>query len=229
MSGPLPNARPVARSLQDVPAHALRAQQRARWLKAIMPWHWISSALTLAGLLVFAVTGITLNHAASIEARPAVRTGTVQLGPDEQALLQRHAPAGATRAPLPAAITGPLQQRTGLGWAADAQAEWSDDEVYLSLPRPGGDAWLRIDRARGELEWEDSDRGVIAWLNDLHKARHTGAVWAAFIDIFAIACVFASVTGLLLLALHARKRPSTWPLVAAGLLLPLLLALFAAH
>lgn len=207
------------------------AHQRARWLKAILPWHWISSALTLAGLLVFALTGITLNHAASIEAKPALRSGTHMLSDDERALLEGTAPKGGgnARAPLPAALNGAMQQRTGLDWAATATAEWSAEEVYLPLPRPGGDAWLRIDRASGELEWEDSDRGFIAWLNDLHKARHTGAVWSAFIDIFAVACVLASVTGLLLLCLHARKRPSTWPLVAAGLVLPALLALYAAH
>lgn len=206
------------------------AHQRGRWLKAILPWHWISSALTLAGLLVFAVTGITLNHAASIEAKPALRSGTFVLEAGERALLDGAATgSGSARAPLPTALNGPLQQRTGLDWGEGATAEWSADEVYLPLPRPGGDAWLRIDRASGELEWEDSDRGVIAWLNDLHKARHTGAVWSAFIDIFAIVCVMASITGLLLLWLHARKRPSTWPLVAAGLVLPALLAVYAAH
>lgn len=207
------------------------AHQRARWLKAILPWHWISSALTLAGLLVFAVTGITLNHAASIEAKPALRSGTLMLAAHERTLLEGTTPRGGgnARAPLPAALNGALQQRTGLAWPDTATAEWSADEVYLPLPRPGGDAWLRIDRASGELEWEDSDRGVVAWLNDLHKARHTGAVWSAFIDIFAIACALASLTGLLLLFLHARKRPSTWPLVVAGLVLPALLAVYAAH
>lgn len=34
-------------------------------------WHWVSSALCLAGMLLFAVTGITLNHATDIEALAA--------------------------------------------------------------------------------------------------------------------------------------------------------------
>jgi uncharacterized protein len=210
----------------------MNSQTRARWLKSILPWHWISSALTLAGLLVFAITGITLNHAASIEAKPAMRSGTLDLNTEERTLLNGAAPRGggtSARAALPATLNASLQSRTGLGWNDTAEAEWSEDEVYLALPRPGGDAWLRIDRASGALEWEDSDRGLIAWLNDLHKARHTGALWSAFIDIFAIACVMASITGLVLLALHARRRPSTWPLVAAGLVLPALLAVYAAH
>ncbi len=208
-----------------------RVQRRAQWLKAILPLHWISSALTLAGLLVFALTGITLNHAGSIEAKPVLRSGSFELSPAERGAFARGAPRadGNGRAPLPRSLHRPLQDRVGLHWDAETEAEWSADEVYLSLPRPGGDAWLRVDRARGGVEWEDGDRGWVAWLNDLHKARHTGQVWRVFIDVFAIACALAALTGLLLLALHARRRPSTWPLVAAGLLLPLLLAVFAAH
>ena len=208
------------------------ALTRARWLKAILPWHWISSALTLAGLLAFALTGITLNHAGAIESRPIVRGGELQLAPAQRSALDEAAPplAGSTsRAPLPAPLAEAWQPALGLAWPADADAEWSEEEVYLALPRPGGDAWLRIDRRSGRLEWEDSDRGWIAWLNDLHKGRHTGAVWSAFIDVFAAACVLAALTGLLLLALHARRRPSTWPLVVAGVALPALLAVWAAH
>ncbi|MGV2482461.1 UNVERIFIED_CONTAM: PepSY-associated TM helix domain-containing protein, partial [Salmonella enterica subsp. enterica serovar Weltevreden] len=36
-------------------------------------------------------------------------------------------------------------------------------------------------------------------------------------------------TGLLLLQLHARHRPSTWPLVATSVIVPLLLAVFLIH
>jgi uncharacterized protein len=220
----------VANTVSPDPA-ASRAQSRARWLKAILPWHWISSALTLAGLLAFALTGITLNHAGAIESTPAVRSGEQVLAPGHRAAIDQAAPrsTGTARAPLPASLSAEWQAQLGLNWAAQTPAEWSADEIYLAVPRPGGDAWLRIDRRAGTLEWEDSDRGWIAWLNDLHKGRHTGALWSAFIDIFAIACAMAAVTGLLLLALHARRRPSTWPLVAAGLALPALLAIWAAH
>lgn len=212
-------------------AAGMDALARARRLKAILPWHWISSALTLAGLLVFALTGITLNHAGAIESQPVVRSGEVTLTAVQRAVLEREAPAGqgGVRAALPDELIARWQAEFALSGGEGALAEWSAEEVYLALPRPGGDAWLRIDRRSGRLEWEDSDRGWIAWLNDLHKGRHTGAVWSAFIDVFAAACVLAAVTGLLLLALHARRRPSTWPLVVAGLALPALLAVWAAH
>ena len=56
-----------------------------------------------------------------------------------------------------------------------------------------------------------------------------GAAWFWFIDAFAVACIIFTLTGLLLLQLHARHRPSTWPLVATSLLVPLLLAMFLIH
>ena len=99
----------------------------------------------------------------------------------------------------------------------------------MSLPRPGGDAWLSIDLTSGEARYERTDRGWISYLNDLHKGRHTGTAWSWFLDLFAVACVVFCVTGLVLLQLMAGQRSATWPLVAAGLVIPLLLAIFFIH
>ena len=76
---------------------------------------------------------------------------------------------------------------------------------------------------------EITDRGWISYLNDLHKGRNSGAVWSLFIDVFAGACLIFALTGLLLLQLHAAKRKSTWPLVAAGLAIPTAIAVFFIH
>ena len=117
-----------------------------------------------------------------------------------------------------------------LGRAVDGrEAEWNRDEIYLAMPRPGGDAWVRIARDSGEVEFEDTDRGWISYLNDLHKGRHAGVAWSWFIDLFAVACLLFSITGLLILKFHAVSRPSTWPLVGLGLLIPALLALLLIH
>jgi hypothetical protein len=198
--------------------------RRAYWLKTLHQWHWISSALSLLGLLLFTVTGFTLNHAAQIESKPQVSTRNVQL---PAALLPQIATA-AEAAPLPHAVASWVASEISVDVAGRA-AEWSPEEIYLSLPRPGGDAWLRIARDSGELEYERTDRGWVSYLNDLHKGRHTGAVWSWFIDLFALACLVFSVTGLFILKMHAANRPSTWPVVAAGLVVPLLLALLFIH
>ena len=43
-------------------------QRRGFWLRTLHQWHWISSAICLLGMLLFTITGITLNHASRIEA-----------------------------------------------------------------------------------------------------------------------------------------------------------------
>jgi hypothetical protein len=79
------------------------------------------------------------------------------------------------------------------------------------------------------VEYESTDRGWISYLNDLHKGRNAGAVWSWFIDIFALACLIFSITGLFLLKMHAGQRGATWPMVALGIVVPLVLAIIFIH
>ncbi|MDP2244472.1 PepSY-associated TM helix domain-containing protein [Pseudomonas sp.] len=190
------------------------------WLGTLRQWHWISSALCLVGMLLFSITGITLNHAAQIEAKPQVFNQQAQLPERLRVELQEKTPTQG----LPLALRQWLEGELALRLDARS-AEWSDAELYIGLPRPGGDAWLSLDIESGALEYESTDRGWIAYLNDLHKGRNTGSAWSWFIDVFAGLCVLFSLSGLLLLQRYAGARPSTWPLVALGLVLPALLAL----
>ena len=200
-------------------------KRRAYWLKTLHQWHWISSAVCLVAMLGFAITGITLNHAAQISAEPVVRTGKATLPPVLLATLKATA---SDKAPLPGAVADWLATNLDARVGA-TPGEWSDDEVYLALPRPGGDAWLSIDRHSGAVETEVTDRGWISYFNDLHKGRNTGAAWPWFIDAFAVACVVFAGTGLFLLQLHSRHRPGTWPVVALGLVIPVVLAILFIH
>lgn len=201
-------------------------QRRAWWLKTLHEWHWISSATCLIGLLLFAFTGITLNHAAQIGAEPVVtnRKGEIPAELRESLAALKLEGKLPVRPELAQWFAQTLDVRVGGG-----QAEWSDDEVYISLPRPGGDAWASVDLGTGAVEYERTDRGWIAWLNDLHKGRNTGPAWTWFIDIFALACLVFAITGLFLLQLHAPRRPATWPLVVLGLVVPALLAILFIH
>jgi hypothetical protein len=194
------------------------------WLGTLRQWHWISSALCLAGMLLFAVTGITLNHAAQIEAKAQVTTHLAQLPEPLQASLKDKMPTQG----LPLALRQWLEAELAIRLDG-RDAEWSDGELYIGLPRPGGDAWLSLDVESGALEYESTDRGWIAYLNDLHKGRNTGTAWFWFIDVFAVLCVVFSLSGLLLLQRYAGNRPSTWPMVGLGLVLPVLLALLFIH
>ena len=207
---------------------ALPGARRAVYLKQLHQWHWISSAICLMAMLLFSITGFTLNHAAQIGATPEVtkRTASVPpaLLPQLRAYAAEHADA---EAPLPDGIAS---------WASGAfpadlrgrAAEWTEEDAYVALPRPGGDAWLRIG-VDGKAEYEKTDRGWISWLNDMHKGRNTGPVWSWFIDIFALACVVFCITGFLILKYHAANRPSTWPVIGLGIVLPAVLALLFVH
>jgi hypothetical protein len=202
---------------------------RAFWLKHLHQWHWISSAICLIGMLLFAATGITLNHAAQIEAKPTVETAHHALPPELLAQLQTlHSDGKDVKAPVPSEIDVWLARQLSVR-AAGQDAEWSSDEIYLSLPRPGGDAWLSIDRTSGEVTHEVTTRGWVSYLNDLHKGRNTGTAWSWFIDLFAVACLLFCITGLFLLHFHAGKRPATWPLVALGFVVPVVLAILFIH
>ena len=203
-----------------------RAQLRATVLRQTLRWHWISAAICLVGMLLFALTGFTLNHAADIKAEPKVVERTAVLPPD---LLQKTQAARAQGSALPAEVRAWLRTSLDARAPSSAEVEWSEDEAYVDLPGPGADASLAIDLGSGEARYEKTSRGAVAYLNDLHKGRNTGPAWKLFIDVFVVGCVIFCVTGLVLLQLHSWSRRSTWPLVAAGLLIPLLLAVFVVH
>lgn len=200
--------------------------RRSFWLKQLHQWHWISAAVSLIGMLAFAITGITLNHAGQIEAQPKVVSRKATLPPELMAVLAKGPEEG--KRPLPVQLEPFLDKAVGAD-VAGREGEWSPEEVYVALARPGGDAWLSIDRETGAIEHEKTTRGVVSLLNDLHKGRNSGKAWSWFIDIFAAACVIFTVTGLILLQFHARARPLTWPLVGLGLAAPVILVILFVH
>jgi hypothetical protein len=183
-------------------------------------------------MLLFSITGFTLNHASLIEAKPSVTRLKAALPAPLRArlaaLIENHAEHHAdARLPLP----DELAAWANKSFPVDVRgltAEWSEEDAYVALPRPGGDAWLRIG-IDGQAEYEKTDRGWISWLNDMHKGRNAGAVWSWFIDIFAGACLVFCITGFLILKYHAANRPSTWPVIGFGIVLPIVLALLFVH
>ena len=94
---------------------------RSFWLKQLHSWHWISAAVSLVGMILFAVTGITLNHAAQIPAEPVTAERTATL---PQPLLER-------LSAFPAETTDP---------APEAVARWASPAMARPEPSaPGSD------------------------------------------------------------------------------------------
>lgn len=219
-------SRGSAANLAPPPAKPRKKKVSAFWLKQLHTWHWVSAAVSLAAMLLFSVTGITLNHAASIGAEPVVSKSEGKLPP---ALLATLPAAGPAATPLAPEVASAVAKAVPLD-PAGRPADWSsEDEVYIAMPGPGRDAWVSIDRTNGQVTAEVTDRGWVSYINDLHKGRNTGDAWFWFIDVFAVACILFTLTGLLLLQLHARHRPMTWPLVGLSLIAPLLLAFLFIH
>ncbi|MFW2342146.1 PepSY-associated TM helix domain-containing protein [Brevundimonas sp.] len=186
----------------------------------------MSASVSLIGLILFAITGFTLNHAAQIPAEPVVVERTATL---PAPLLERLETFPAeTTDPVPDAVARWAEGALDIS-IAGRTTETTGAEIYVALPRPGGDGWMTLDRQTGEAFVEVTARGPIAYLNDLHKGRDTGGAWSLFIDVFAVACLVFALTGMALLVLHARNRRMTWPLVSLGLLVPLILALIFIH
>jgi hypothetical protein len=150
-------------------------------------------------LLFFAVTGITLNHQGWFNGEPKASrfTGTLDL-----ALVN----------PPPGREVGKLEIVEALRAAHGIKASLKDfrvddTEISVTFKGPGYAADALIDRKKGTYDVTESRLGLVAVINDLHKGRDTGGVWADVIDISAGLMVLVSITGLILIFfLHKRLK-----------------------
>lgn len=190
-----------------------KPNKRGQWGRWSRTLHWTSSAVGLAALLFFSITGFTLNHADWFEASRKTTTRSVVLPTSEQ-----QAWLDATETEQLQHLLGIINKEFKLG--VPRQIDRDEMEWFFDYPRPGGMASVVYEVGSGELLFESTADGLTSLVNDLHKGRHSGGAWSLFIDVAAVLGVFMSVTGLLLLLLYAPRRTTTWPLVGLGLLLP---------
>ena len=195
-------------------------------LGGIRQWHWISGAICLVGMMVFALTGITLNHAADIPANRTVTTAESQL---PEGVVDQLLALDEGEIQIPSALVAFMQEDKSIAVPSAVTGEWDGIEFYAAWPGPGADSWIAVDVELASVTYESVDRGWISYFNDLHKGRNTGDVWRWFIDIFAVACIIFSVTGLQLLMRHSKNRVSTWPVTALGVLVPFVIILLFVH
>jgi len=217
---------PGAQTQQHQPENSA-AVRRGAWLKLLTQWHWISSAGSLIGMLFFALTGVTLVNAPYFESTtPTVVHHSASLPAALMADLDQA--ANAAEPQLPASLHDWVKANWQLSLSPKS-VDWSADEIFIDLKRPGVDVSLSIDPHTGKADYEASDRGWVAWLNELHKGRNAGPVWNGFLTAFALCCVVFSVSGLLILQVHARSRWKIWPVTGLGLVIPLVLILLFVH
>ncbi|HZX72384.1 MAG TPA: PepSY-associated TM helix domain-containing protein [Rhodanobacter sp.] len=135
------------------PVESLQPRRRAFWMRQLHQWHWVSSALCLIGLLLFALTGINLNHARQIEAAPRVSHQTLILPPPLRAAIagddehKRHAAHDFFyREEIERWLAQGRTERADFAWSRD-QAERIHVQQRLREANDELLAWLEADAA----------------------------------------------------------------------------------
>src|SRR5690606_37537130 len=108
-----------------------RGKARMIWHRQVQQWHWISAAICLAALLLFSITGITLNHSGALGSTPDITTREGQV--PEALLAELLARQDAGREVVPAEVHAWLGDEVGID-SRRGMAEWLGDEVLISAP-----------------------------------------------------------------------------------------------
>ncbi len=200
---------------------------RLRRLKiGVIGWllwaHIYISMFSLAVVLFFSLTGITLNHPDWFLAG-AERSAsyTASLNPRWVALLVFPADGDPAEAVDKLAVVEHLRREHGITGAL-ASFTADDYECQVTFKGPGYQADAFIERDTGHYTLSTTSQGLVAILNDLHKGRDTGPVWSVLIDISAILLALVSLTGLGLIFFLKLRRRDGLIMALAGLLLVLL-------
>jgi hypothetical protein len=149
-------------------------------------------------VLFFAVTGLTLNH---VDWFPE----SVHNSELDDRLNPAWVNVADTAKINKLAIVEHLREKHKVhGQINDFRLE--EEEVSISFQGPGYTADVFIDRQKGSYHLAETQMGIFAIMNDLHKGRDTGKAWSWVIDFSAIFMTLISLTGLILLLFLKKRR-----------------------
>lgn len=190
---------------------------------------YISMALLFV-VLFFAITGITLNRPhLFVSEQPQVVQRILNIpeqllsstqgsfNPDKEQLLSYLAKQGQ--------LSGTPSEMQIFSEVQDGLL--IEGEISLDYKGPGYNSTVFIDMLSQQAEIETTDYGAVALLNDLHKGRNSGHVWAWFIDISALLMILFVLTGVCLLVPKRKSLSVALKWTALGSLLSLFIFLFA--
>ena len=175
----------------------------SRWL------HIYLSMFSFAVLLFFAVTGLTLNHASWFDGQEYTARFKGSVDPkwvktaDAKDVAKLEIVEYLRRAHR---ITGAFH---------DFRVDYN--QCSVSFKGPGYAAEASIDRPTGAYEMTETRMGFWGVINDLHKGRDTGKVWAAIIDISAVLMTLVAITGFVLIFFLLKRRTSGLVVFAVGI------------
>ena len=190
---------------------------------------YVSMALLLV-VLFFSLTGITLNRPhLYVSDSPNVDRNILSI-PDRFFVLEQ-GKFSVDKTPLLnyLATEGKLSGKPSAMqmFSEVEEGELVEGELSLDYKGPGYNSTVFIDMVTQEAEIEITHYGAIAVLNDLHKGRNSGEVWAWFIDISALLMVFFVLTGVCLLVPKKKSFSLGLKWTAFGSMVTLLIYLLA--
>lgn len=153
--------------------------------------------LTMLGLLVmllFGITGLTINHEEGLMSAPRVSESEGKV------------PLELIASSDPLRIVEHVRNTFKI---RGAMTDFTDveDEFAIAFREPG-EVWdITVMKRTGEVIARNEQHGFVAIINNLHRGRYTGPAWSLVIDFSAILIVLACLTGFVLwLALPRRKQ-----------------------
>ena len=202
------NQRPTNGQFGDEPANTPKPVRGLRWATAVRWLHLYLSVISFVLVLFFAVTGLTLNHADWFDGASKTTEFSGHLNP---AWVKGTDTVTVDRLAIVEYIRSTHRVRGAVG---DVRID--EREVSISFRGPGYTADAFIKRPSGTYQLTETNLGLMAVLNDLHKGRDTGRGWAWVIDVAAVFMTLVSVTGLLLLLVLKKRRGSGLWWILAG-------------
>ncbi len=187
--------------------------------------HVYVSASLFALMLFFCLTGYFLNHQNLFGSSGAEKNIEVVLDKNviesvNVAMTEAKGDGNELRADT--LLHDLLEQRFGLTNATSVDLDAELGEVFLNYSLPAGYATAAVSIPDGVMTLDYRRGNATSLLNDLHKGRHSGAVWSWIIDVSAWLMIFFSMTGFLLLFQNKRQRRLTLALAGLGAVTPVL-------
>lgn len=192
-----------------------------RWMRWL---HIYTAAPVLALMLLFAVTGLLLNH-------NDWSLGTTEQHQHEfelpQELLEQNWGEGSTETALSLLLW--LEKNHGIR-GVDIEIEWEPEEelVIVTLEGPHGAYSVEAYPSEGIVEVFQRQLPVLEMLNNLHRGKHVTGLWRLLTDISAIFMVLFCLSGFWLVLINRAQRVPASGWISLGLAL-MAMAIYLMH
>lgn len=165
--------------------------------------------LCVGGMLIYAISGVLLNHIHDFNSNYRIVQANYQL------------PAEVTADALTPSGVQAVLDFIGESRPADAVFQPGPDMLHIFIEG----SVVEVDLVRGAVIYERvAERPILKGMNDLHL-NHAGKLWTWMADIYAVALGLLAITGLFVLTgRQGIKGRGAW-LMGIGVVIPVVLAL----